>query len=265
MDVFIILLIIIAVLIVVGVIVAVVLGTVLGSKNEATTTKTEPHYHTITELKGMFGEHIVERVLGGNIDDEKYVINGYIFENNGKSTEIDHIVVNTYGVFVIETKNRAGDIYGNDELEAWTQVLGNGDTVHTFHNPVKQNASHANKIKSILGTGIPIHSLVVFVKNNTDNINSNVVIPLTKLNQAINSGKPVLNPKQIKVVYESLLRHRSTISHDEHARRIKEQNYNIFHKHICPLCGSNLIFHEDSNDKYLYCSNQKCKFTKNIK
>lgn len=219
---------------------------------------------TLNELRGSLGERFVENILGENVVGEKYVLNGYIYERNGRSTEIDHIVINTYGVFVIETKNRAGDIYGNDTDEEWIQKLGNGDTVHHFRNPVMQNAAHVSKIKSILGNEIPIHSLVVFVKNNTENIYSDVVIPLADLGQTINSGIPKLSAGQINTVYQSLQRQRSTMTHEEHKRKIQQQNYNLKYNHICPICNSELTIEQDMCDKYYVCSNPKCKFTKKL-
>ena len=219
---------------------------------------------TTNDLKGEFGEHLVESILGENVYGEKYVINGYIYERNGKSTEIDHIVVNTRGVFVIETKNRAGDIYGSDAEEEWTQVLGDGDIVHKFRNPVLQNAAHVTKIKSILGDETPVYSLVVFVQNNTENISSDVVVPLAELTQAINRGTPKLNSRQINVIYQSLQRQRSTLTHDEHKRKLQQQNYNMIYNHICPVCGSEIVIKQSTGDKYYDCTNPKCKFTKKL-
>lgn len=255
------------------VIVAIVLAVVwfkkrvLGSSRTQKRPKTarKPIFRTINDIRGEYGEYKVESVLGENVDGEKYVINGYIYEKNGRSTEIDHIVVNPRGVFVIETKNRAGDIFGDDLQEEWKQVLGKGDIVNTFRNPVKQNDAHVAKIKTILGDGIPVFSLVVFVKDNTQNINSTVVVPLSELKLALNSGKSVLNSRQICLIYESLLRQQSTMSHEQHIQNVKEQNYKIFVLRVCPSCNSKLVESQDCNGKYLSCSNPKCKFKTTIK
>ena len=41
-----------------------------------------------------------------------------LFESNGYSTQIDHIVVSPYGVFVIETKGYKGWILGGENSDA---------------------------------------------------------------------------------------------------------------------------------------------------
>lgn len=71
--------------------------------------------------------------------------NGRVYEEVKKSTQIDHVVVSPYGIFVIETKNYKGFIYGDTDGKMWTQVLlaGKSGTRHNkFYSPVKQNQTH---------------------------------------------------------------------------------------------------------------------------
>lgn len=66
--------------------------------------------------KGIWGEFQVKLVLGKNKPDIKYVINNLMIVNDGKSSQIDHVVINKTGIFVIETKKYAGRIYGKEDL-----------------------------------------------------------------------------------------------------------------------------------------------------
>lgn len=75
------------------------------------------------ETRGRRGENRVKWVIGETIENDQYVINDLILMNDGKTTQIDHIVINPRGVFVIETKNYSGEIYGNENQREWTQVL----------------------------------------------------------------------------------------------------------------------------------------------
>ena len=43
----------------------------------------------------------------------------------GNTTQIDHILINEYGVFVIETKNYKGVVYGTEGKNYWKQYLKN--------------------------------------------------------------------------------------------------------------------------------------------
>ena len=105
-------------------------------------------------VKGFWGELIVKIVIGKTsekIGKEKFVINNFLMQlDTGKTSQTDHIVINSNGVFVIETKNYSGRIYGNDTQKEWTQVLNYGKVKNKFYNPVKQNASHIYHLKEFL-------------------------------------------------------------------------------------------------------------------
>lgn len=68
------------------------------------------------QYKGKCGENIINQILQ-QMDGYKYVLNDIMINDNGKSRQIDHIFVSEYGVFVIETKNYAGAIYGKEKID----------------------------------------------------------------------------------------------------------------------------------------------------
>lgn len=75
---------------------------------------------------------------------------------------IYHLLVSPFGVFVIETTNYGGWIYGSENERTWTHAIHRRN--YTFQNPLHQNYNHVKTVQSI--TGLPpdqIHSLVVFV------------------------------------------------------------------------------------------------------
>ena len=73
--------------------------------------------------KGERGEKLVSSIIGHTVQDRQYVINNLILATDGESSQIDHVAINSHGVFVIETKNYSGRIYGSKEQSEWTQVL----------------------------------------------------------------------------------------------------------------------------------------------
>ena len=97
--------------------------------------------------KGEYGECAVATVLD-KLPEEYLVFNDVYLENKGYSSQIDHVVISQYGVFVIETKNYSGDVYGREKAEHWTQYL-NGEG-YEFRNPILQNRSHELAIKNTL-------------------------------------------------------------------------------------------------------------------
>ena len=82
------------------------------------------------EGKGVAGELVVSYFLD-KLDRSKYfVLNDITFKLNDRTTQIDHIVVSCYGIFVIETKNWKGSIYGGSKKEYIYQYLGGVKYTH---------------------------------------------------------------------------------------------------------------------------------------
>jgi Nuclease-related domain len=78
------------------------------------------------------------------------------------TTQIDHILVSRFGVFVIETKDYKGWIFANDKQTNWTQVLFKQK--FEFQNPIFQNLRHIRAVQALLDFPPPenIKSIVVF-------------------------------------------------------------------------------------------------------
>ena len=75
-----------------------------------------------SETRGLRGERKVFSILK-ELPDEYYIWNDIVLQRNGYSVQIDHIVISPYGIFVIETKNFKGWIYGQDKID----ILQNSD------------------------------------------------------------------------------------------------------------------------------------------
>jgi len=117
----------------------------------------------LARLKGKIGESFVAEILQEHLPKYKYmVIHNVTLPTDGGSTQIDHIVLSQYGIFVVETKNMKGWIFGNEKQEFWTQK--NFRKSNKFQNPLRQNYKHIKTLEKILKTdGKIIFSVVVFV------------------------------------------------------------------------------------------------------
>ena len=189
-------------------------------------------------IKGRCGELRVEFALGSTILGEKYVINNLCLNvGENKTCQIDHVLINRNGVFVIETKNYSGRIYGNENQREWTQVLGYGNVKNKFYNPIKQNSTHIYHISQILTDKLPIISAVVFIKANTEFIEANGVYSVSELKRLINQPHGNLSIQQIEKAYAQLMdAHDPFISKNEHIENIHSMQSNIVNN-ICPRCG----------------------------
>ena len=100
------------------------------------------------KIKGSIGEAKVNTRL--NFLGKEYIVlkDILIKSSNGYTSQIDELVLSEYGIFVIETKNYKGWIFGNEKSENWTQVIYKEK--NTFRNPIKQNWSHIYALKNVL-------------------------------------------------------------------------------------------------------------------
>ena len=106
-----------------------------------------PTQEEIGKRKGRYGETYIATVLKNCMQAGDTLLNNVILSDphSDLSVEIDHILLSRRGIFVVETKNRSGDIYGNDEAERWIQILGDGSIRHEFysrqaeHRPCKES------------------------------------------------------------------------------------------------------------------------------
>lgn len=81
---------------------------------------------------------------------------------NGGSTQIDHVIVSVYGIFVIETKNYKGWIFGSEKQRQWTQVIMGRK--YKFQNPLRQNYLHIKTLSELLGLEKDyFHSMIAFI------------------------------------------------------------------------------------------------------
>jgi hypothetical protein len=104
-------------------------------------------------------------ILQSFLNAEYHLMNNITLPFEDGTTQIDHILVSTHGIFVIETKHYSGWIFGNENSKYWTQVIFNFKS--RFQNPVNQNYKHFVAIKSLLDFVSPdhIHSIIVFTGN----------------------------------------------------------------------------------------------------
>jgi predicted RNA-binding Zn-ribbon protein involved in translation (DUF1610 family) len=130
-------------------------------------TETKNKYGDVTDDTGAFGEYMTAKQLENFMfKGARLLYNTYLVTEKG-STEIDCIMVHTSGIYVIESKNYSGWIFGNEKDKYWTQSLLSGKGRKSkkikFYNPILQNAGHIKNIRKVVNSdSIPIHSLIVF-------------------------------------------------------------------------------------------------------
>lgn len=222
---------------------------------------------SLPSVRGKMGESKVSKRLtklankyGGYVIDD-VIIPG----ENDKTSQIDHIYVSNYGLYVVETKNYSGRIYGNDKQREWTQVLAYGNTKNKLYNPVMQNQTHIYRLLQLLKAKVNAVSVVVFVRGNVDYIESDYVFDLYGLKHLLDDARPCIDDATVERILNIIMEYKAnpTKSNKEHVKEIKQMQRDL-KQNICPRCGGELVLRQSRTGSMFYgCSNYpKCKFIK---
>lgn len=226
----------------------------------------------VPEIKGWLGEKKVARKLSQLPEGDYRILNNVIVKTSFGTSQIDHIVVSTYGIFVIETKNYKGWIYGSEQSSLWTKnVYGKK---YQFRNPIKQNYGHVKSLESVLDLSfdkfIPI---VVFLGNATLKVKvKSIVVYPGKLARTIKGfGEEKIDKDDLDLIVDKL-KNENEANKDLRKQHVKDINTKIKAEEIavkegvCPRCGGQLVSRKGKYGEFLGCSNYpKCKYTNNLK
>lgn len=110
---------------------------------------------------GELGEHKINIQLDQLPKECKYLSDLMLVNKKSRSdySQIDHVIISPYGLFVIETKNYNGTIKGTRDDRNWT-VNGR----FRMYNPLKQNYGHIKALENVLSaySGIRFISIISF-------------------------------------------------------------------------------------------------------
>lgn len=113
--------------------------------------------------KGYYGEFLTFSCLESLELYHKILANVYIKKDDGSTTEVDLMMISEKGIFVFESKNYGGWIFGDEKQKMWVQTFPKG-TKNKFFNPIWQNKYHIKAVQEVLklpGENL-IHSYIVF-------------------------------------------------------------------------------------------------------
>ena len=119
-------------------------------------------------IKGKVGELAVAVQVKLYLKDPQYILlnDCTLPDEQAGTTQIDHILLSPYGIFIIETKNYKGWIFGSERQKMWTQKIFKKS--YKFQNPLHQNYKHQKVLEQVLADIITpeyLHSIVVFMSD----------------------------------------------------------------------------------------------------
>jgi restriction system protein len=224
-------------------------------------------------FKGWIGELKTTAAESLLLDSNTYqVYNNVLIPTYQATTQIDHIIVSRYGIFVLETKDKTGWIFGNEDNKEWTQVIYHKK--YHFQNPLRQNYLHTKSLSEYLGVDHnKIFPLIVFwgdCKFKTTmppNVVKGVFAPTDYIKR---KTQVILSEKEVTDICEKIRNAQGSSGFGNqinHVRNLK----NRFTDGTCPKCGGKLLNRvvskgTNAGTEFLGCVNfPQCKYTKDIK
>ncbi len=210
------------------------------------------------------------------------------------STQIDHVIVSRYGIFVVETKNWSGDsvIYGSSKDKTWTVFIKKSK--HYYPNPIRQNYKHRVMLSNFLE--IPLDKTISIIpiwggcnfKNGTPEgviCESNALFNgISYIKEIVNNTDIVFSDDQVFKINETLMKLQKATKfadHYHHAQHIKHKQGEKSVKtemskqprtsqqrasNICPRCKiGKLVEHKATKPgvKFFGCNKYPtCRYTK---
>lgn len=234
--------------------------------------------------KGNVGENRVsykaKSFTRKNIESESF--DNVILKTPDGTTQIDHIIISIYGIFVIETKDYKGWIFGDEHQKKWTQSLigprkfsifgrRHSSIKYKFQNPLHQNYKHMKAVQNFLNVNMnKIFSIIVFTgdcefkSKMPDN-----VIELHELPSYLNSYKEqIISIETVEKLSKKMTNYllNSEIDEADHIENV----INNRDTPICPKCGKEMVLRtakkgKSAGSQFWGCRNfPSCKITKNL-
>jgi hypothetical protein len=219
-------------------------------------------------LRGWFGEKKTTFNMWLSLDKEVYRrFHNLIIPSKNGTTQIDHLLVSPYGLFIVETKNKKGWIFGSGDQPKWTQSIYGKK--YSFQNPLRQTFRQKKVLSEYLGLDESnIHTVVFFVGDCKFKTRLPENVLNARLGKYIKQFKnPIISPLEIDRIVVQLERHslESSLTNKDHIRSLQERHNSTT---VCPKCGSNLVERTarkgpKAGSKFFGCENYpRCRFTR---
>lgn len=221
---------------------------------------------------GYLGEKETARILS-SLGDRYKIYNNVLIPSKNGTTQIDHIVVSPYGIFVIETKNYKGWIFGSQYSHKWTQNIYGRK--YELYNPIMQNNGHITALKRLIqGYDDKFISIIVFPLQSTLKTNIDIKCNVIKTEELVFRihayNEEVISEDDTHLICSKIEQYRilDKSSKKIHIQYVKQQSYNNNHllrNDKCPICGAPIIKRNGKYGSFYGCTNYpQCKFTTKV-
>ena len=218
-------------------------------------------------FEGCFGERKTQFNLWFSLNKELYRrFHDVIIPSDNGTTQVDHVLVSPFGLFIVETKNKKGWIYGSESQSKWTQVIYGKK--YSFQNPLRQTHRHKKVLSKFLDLNESNIETIVYFNGDSE---FKTELPSNVLSYGLGSyikqfQDTVLSNDEIDRICSLLISTEGKISKREHIQSLQNRHSS---ETVCPRCGSALVERTvkqgiRTGTQFVGCSGYpKCKFTLN--
>jgi hypothetical protein len=207
-------------------------------------------------FKGLIGEFQVNLLLKLFLPKNKYhLIKNATLPTEDGTTQIDHILISKFGIFVIETKNMKGWIFGSEHQKEWTQKIYKHS--NKFQNPLRQNYKHLKTLESYLNINqTALFSIIVFIGDSTfkTDMPANVTYAGGCIRYIKSKSIELFTDAQVEEIIstiENARLERNFKTNREHIAHVKQIVAAKSDEKICPKCGSVMMVREAKQGQYM--------------
>lgn len=235
----------------------------------------QPKTKTLSD-RGKIGENKVSEVLE-TLPQKYHIINNVIIpdqkdiSNKDYTTQIDHLIVSPFGIFVIETKNYSGWIFGAENTKRWKETFPTES--HFFYNPIKQNWGHTYALAERLQLNVRYFKPIVVFSDGCE-LHVEATTPVVYMSQLVelilNYTQVILSEKEIALILSKISNLNLIVTEIEnkHIQSIGERfegKKETISEGRCPRCGGHLKLRNGKYGQFYGCSNYpQCRFTHKV-
>lgn len=197
--------------------------------------------------------HLIKNVTLPTLADEANEVQA---QSTG-TTQIDHIIVSKYGIFVVETKNMKGWIFGSANQKQWTQQIYKHKS--KFQNPLNQNYKHLKTLESALNIELVsssnvLFSVIIFIGDSTfkTKMPENVRFARGGIEFIKSKTEIIFNAEEVTSIIEQIESGRLVRSFKtdrKHLNHVKEIIQEKTKSKSCAKCGSKMVLRKASKGK----------------
>lgn len=222
------------------------------------------------KIKGIIGEKKLSSLLMFLDKDVYQIYNDLYIETSRGTSQIDHVVVSQFGIFVIETKNYKGNISGSFKSDKWTQnIWGNK---YSMPNPIRQNKAHIYALKSILPNYAQSGciSIIAFSSSASLYVTTDETTEVIYIREILGTIKSfnniIFSSEQVDEICNAIYWANTTDKkvRNNHKYEVRQKIYNRntqIEAGICPNCGAELVRRNGRYGSFIGCSRYpQCKF-----